>query len=224
MLPREKLELYGPKALSSEELIAVLLRTGVRDCSVFELSSKLLRDHGQSLYQIQKRSLTELAGYKGMGKVKSITIQAALELGIRLFREIVTQKVSLRSAGDVYNLCADMLFFEQEVVRVIALNTKSMVVGVDDVTVGISNASLIHPREVFHRAISHSATSIILVHNHPSGDPVPSPQDHDITRRIKDSGEILGIALTDHIIIGQSRYYSFMTGSVYEEEEVQWDG
>ncbi len=223
MLPREKLEIYGPGSLTNEELMAVLLRTGSKEHDVFSLSSTLFRDHGQSLFKIRKRTLMELMTYNGMGKVKSITIQAALELGIRMYRELAAQKVQVRVPGDVFILCTDMVFLDQELVRVVSLNTKSMVIGIDDVTIGTTNASLVHPREVFRKAIGHNATSIILAHNHPSGDPKPSPQDQEITQKIRESGEILGIPLTDHIIMGGSRYFSFTLGTVFEEKEVQWD-
>jgi len=207
--PREKLIKYGPQTLSVPELIAILLRTGTQECSVVKLSEKLYRDFNSSLYEFQCASFESLNKVKGIGEVKSVTIKAALELGIRFYNELSKQQKQVKIPSDLFRLCRDMSFLDVEFVRLVCLDSKSKVINVEDITKGISNASLIHPREIFRSAITHSAVSIAVVHNHPSGDPTPSKQDIAITKKITQSGEIIGIKMIDHVIIGKGKFYSF---------------
>ncbi|HPE68774.1 MAG TPA: DNA repair protein RadC [Thermotogota bacterium] len=216
LLPREKLMELGSGALTEAELVAILLRTGSQSLPVLQLSAALLDHFGHSLVALYRSPPEEVKGLCGMGSVKAITLKAALELGVRFYRELLQKKDQVDSPKDIYELCIEMCFQEQETVRVISLDSKSHVIAMDDITRGISNASLIHPREVFKKAIWHSAVSIALVHNHPSGDPFPSFQDRDVTEKMKSAGELLGIQLVDHVIVGKGSFYSFTLQKVLE--------
>jgi len=221
MMPREKMLKFGSSRLDEKELIAILLRTGSKDLSVIDLAEKTLKDNNYSLCKLHNLPLEELRKTKGMGEVKALTIKAALELGQRYHHEKLKQKNKISHPSDIYSICRDMEFLDQEVVRVICLDSKTTVIAVEDVTKGINNASLIHPREVFRSAILTSSASIALVHNHPSGDPFPSIQDNETTEKIRDSGDLLGIKLIDHVIIGKGSFYSFTLGKSLKWEENQ---
>jgi len=209
IMPREKLLKYGAGSLSVDELIAILLRTGTSHMNVLKVSESLYSNMDQSLYKLQQAPLEDIKKIKGMGEVKAITIKASLELGVRLYRELVLEKSKIKKPSDIFRMCLDMSFFDQETVRIISVDSKSNVISVEDITRGTANASLIHPREVFKPVISNSAVGFAVVHNHPSGDPTPSEADRDITGRLKDCSKIMGIDIIDHIIIGKGKFYSF---------------
>ncbi|HCO70048.1 MAG TPA: JAB domain-containing protein [Mesotoga infera] len=222
-MPRERLLKYGPGSLSNSELIAILLRTGAKGKGVVQLSEELL-DHYGSLTALLSAEVAELMTAKGLGTAKAVCLKAALELGQRIFREMTERtKVRLDEPQGVYYLCNDMAFMDRETVRVISLDTKLNYRGLNTVSVGILDSSLLHPREVYKPAISRTAAAIILVHNHPSGDPSPSKEDEGITSKIRDAGETLGIKMLDHVIIGSGKYYSFAAGRVFEAEVVEND-
>ncbi|ANQ53328.1 hypothetical protein XJ44_02170 [Thermosipho affectus] len=207
MLPREKLLVDGAEKLSNYELISILIRTGTKDKNVFELSKKLLEYFDNSLLKLSKASIEDLCNVKGLGKAKAATIFAAIELSKRLLNEERKGK-TLNSPELVYEYCKDMKQYDQEVVRVIMLNSKLSEITSKDITIGLIDTSLAHPREIYREAIKNSAAYIILVHNHPSGDVKPSKNDKDLTFKIKEAGEIIGIKLLDHIIVGNG-FYSF---------------
>ncbi len=209
LLPREKLLLYGAHSLETEELLAILIRTGTKNSSVLKVSNELFESHCRSLYSIRQSSMNRLSSIKGMGDVKAVTIKAALELGVRFYKEITQTRKKVKSPHDIFEVSRDMTFSDTEIVRTICLDSKSNILNVEDTTSGTTNASLIHPREVYRMAIVHSATSIAVVHNHPSGDPTPSVQDRDVTKNLIEAGEILGIKLIDHVIIGKGCFFSF---------------
>jgi len=209
IMPREKLLKYGAGSLNVDELIAILLRTGSSQMNVLKLSEQLYASMDQSLYRLQQAPLEDMKKIKGMGQVKAITLKASLELGVRLYRELVLEKRKIKKPSDIFKMCLDMSFFDQETVRIISVDSKSNVLSVEDITKGTANASLIHPREVFKPVISNAAVSFAVVHNHPSGDPTPSEADRGITGRLKDCSKIMGIDIIDHIIIGKGRFYSF---------------
>ncbi|MGC9321145.1 MAG: RadC family protein, partial [Kosmotogaceae bacterium] len=222
-MPRERLLKYGPGSLSNSELIAILLRTGAKGKGVVQLSEELLDQYG-SLTALLSAEVAELMTAKGLGTAKAVCLKAALELGQRIFREMTERtKVRLDEPQGVYYLCNDMAFMDRETVRVISLDTKLNYRGLNTVSVGILDSSLLHPREVYKPAISRTAAAIILVHNHPSGDPSPSKEDEGITSKIRDAGETLGIKMLDHVIIGSGKYYSFAAGRVFEAEVVKND-
>jgi len=218
LMPREKLIEYGAGSLTNSELIAILLRTGSKGKGVIQMSEELLNYYG-SLTALLSAEVSELMNIKGLGTAKAVCLKASLELGQRIFREMSENtRVRLDEPEGVYCLCHDMAFMDRETVRVISLDTKLNYRGLNTVSIGILDSSLLHPREVYKPAISRTAAAIILVHNHPSGDPSPSKEDEGITSRIRNAGETLGIKMLDHVIIGSGRYYSFAAGKVFTAE------
>jgi len=221
MMPREKLKRFGSGSLTNEELLAILLRTGTPERNVLLLAEECLGYYEGSLYALQRETLEGLSRLKGIGSVKAITIQSALELGVRYYKERMALKTKIADPEDVFVFCLEMSLLDQEHVRVLSLDSKNHVIGFDDVTKGTVNASLIHPREVFRKAILHSAVAIILVHNHPSGDPLPSMEDRKITEKITQSGELLSIPCRDHVIIGKGCFYSFTAGKTFWKGDIE---
>lgn len=207
-MPRERLVTYGAESLSDAELVAILLRTGTKGTDVLALSRALLISFG-SIVGLLAAEVDELAQVKGVGLAKAVGLKAALEIGHRVFKELASATGNLmKEPESVYYMCNDMSLMKSETVRVIALDTKLNYLGMTTVSVGTLDTSLIHPREVFRYAISKSAAAIILVHNHPSGDPRPSMSDDAVTKKITEAGEALGIRMLDHVIIGKGKYYS----------------
>lgn len=205
--PRERLWREGPEALTDTELLAIILRTGSQEGSVLDLARYLLSRFG-GLVGLGKATPAELSAIKGVGPAKAAQVAAALELGRRL--GIAARfRVAVTSPADAAALVVPVMrHLEQEEFRVILLDTKNRVLQIEKVAVGSLNAAGVQPREVFRGAVKHSAAAVILVHNHPSGDPTPSPEDVALTRRLLQAGEILGIEILDHIIVGDNKYTS----------------
>ena len=202
--PRERLLNQGANALRTSELLAILLRTGTSGRPVLELADFLLAHFG-SLEALSRAPVGELAKIKGVGQAKAIGLKAAFALAARLARSEAEAR-AMETAEDVARLLGEeMRLLDYESVRVICLNTKHMVLAVEEVTRGTLNESLFHPREAFRPAIARQAHAVILVHNHPSGDSRPSDADLHITRRMKQAGELLQIELLDHVILGAPR-------------------
>lgn len=205
--PREKLFMYGSDTLSDQELVAILLRTGTKEKSALQLAEDLLKNGGLSA--LVGTSLEELESCKGMGLAKAAQLKAAVELSKRLARQSKGAKPAIKCPQDAADLVmAEMSYLDREHFRVVNLNTKNQVIFIDDVSVGTLNTSVVHPREVFKLPIKRSAASLILIHNHPSGNTEPSREDLEITRRLRDAGSILGIEIIDHLIVGQNNYLS----------------
>ena len=205
--PREKLLQYGPEALSDQELLAILLRTGIKNRSALDLAQELLLSGG--FVNLTQISTEELSSIKGMGLAKSAQIKAAVEIGRRLARQKLGPRPVIRTPADVANLLmGEMNFLDREHFKVLNLNIKNQVIGLDDVSIGSLNASLVHPREVFKQAIKRSAAWLILVHNHPSGNLQPSNEDQMLTKRLYEAGKLLGIEVLDHLIFGQNSFLS----------------
>ena len=207
--PRERLYKYGAKSLSTYELLAIIFRVGYKDQSAIDLAKTLLHQE-LNLIDLRDKTVRELTSIKGIGFTKAITLLAAIELGERVLRtkEVFVQ---IGSPKDVYNLLKyDMMDLKQEVLIVLYLDVKTNLIAKKQVFVGSLNQSLIHPREVFKYAVKYSAHSIILVHNHPSGDPEPSNHDYDVTRRFEEAGEMLQLKVLDHVIIAKDKYLSIM--------------
>ncbi|OIQ08613.1 hypothetical protein MOOR_17600 [Moorella thermoacetica] len=205
--PRERLLAAGVQALSNAELLAILLRTGTRTESALDVARRLLSGP-DGLQFLAGATLEELQQQKGIGLAKAAELKAALELGRRLAAFTLSRTV-IRNPRDVAGLLLDeMRYLDRENFRTVSLNTKNQVLGIDNVSVGSLNSSLAHPREVFKDPIRRSAAAIILAHNHPSGDPTPSQEDIMVTRRLVESGHILGIEVLDHLIIGDGRFIS----------------
>lgn len=205
--PRERMIREGAEALSNQELLAILLRTGTHRESVLQLASRLLKEIG-SIRRLYDISIDELMQIKGIGQAKAVQIKAGVELGRRVAQKAKEQAV-IRSPQDAAAYLIERLQLEsQEKFYCLYLNTKNQVVFEKTIFVGSLNASIVHPREVYKEALKWSAASIIVAHNHPSGDPTPSHEDIQVTRRLKEAGEILGIECLDHLIIGADRYVS----------------
>jgi DNA repair protein RadC len=206
--PRERLQHHGPSAVSTAELLAIQLRTGTPERSALGLAELLLSQF-DGLRGVANASIEELSRIKGVGPVKAVQIAAALELGRRLSALSDAERPVIHSPQDVANLLmGELRDAKKEHLKSLLLDTKNRVQKVLTVSVGILDSSLVHPREVFKDAIAASAASIIVVHNHPSGDPTPSAEDRRITRRLAEAGQILGIDLLDHIILGDNRWIS----------------
>src|SRR5277367_3318809 len=212
--PRERLLNQGANALKTAELLAILLRTGTSGRPVLELADFLLTHFG-SLEALSRAPVGELSKIKGIGEAKAIGLKAAFALAARLARSEAEAR-AIDTAEDVARLLGEeMRLLDFESVRVICLNTKHKVLAVEEVTRGTLNESLFHPREAFRPALARQAHAVILVHNHPSGNPQPSDADLQVTRRMKEAGELLQVELLDHVILGAPRagveknYFSF---------------
>jgi len=206
--PRERLVAYGPESLSNQELLAILLRTGTKNESVMELSQRLLKKF-DGLRMLKDATIEEITKINGIGSVKAIQILAALELGRRINKLRYEERYTIRSPEDAAKyVMDDMRFLSQEHFVAIYLNTKNQVIHKQSIFIGSLNASIVHPREVFKEALRRSSASIICVHNHPSGDPTPSREDIEVTKRLVECGKIIGIDVLDHLIIGDTKYIS----------------
>lgn len=211
--PREKLIAHGASALSDSELIAILLRTGLPGANAVEVARQLLQRYG-SLAALSRCGASELELIPGIGPAKALHLVAAFGLGHRLARETVIRQ-KLDSPEVVHDLVApEMRTLHKESLRVLLLDTRYNLVRMEEVSRGSVNESIAHPRDVFRAAVIASAFAVIVVHNHPSGDPSPSQADHSLTRRLADAAELLQIKLLDHIIIGAPAegrlpYFSF---------------
>lgn len=206
--PRERLAKYGAGALSTAELLAILLRGGVQGENVVNLAMRLLVQHG-GLSGLAKSSASELEATRGVGPAKVTQIKAAFELGRRLLVESPDERPQIRSPADAANLLMlEMSLLDQEHLRLILLDTKNRVLEIPTVYIGNLNTSVIRVGELFRYALRVNCAGIIVVHNHPSGDPSPSPEDVRVTERIVESGRLLDVDVLDHLIIGKQRFVS----------------
>jgi len=206
--PRERLLHYGASSLSTAELLAIILRTGTTDENVVRVAQRLLASFGD-LGGLARANAAELTAEKGVGPAKVTQIKAALELGRRLLAQSPEERPQIRSPADTANLVmSEMSWLEQEHLRIMLLDTKNRVLGTPTVYVGSLNTSLIRVGELFREAIRANCASLIVLHNHPSGDPTPSPEDVAVTRQIAEAGKLLDIELLDHLIIGRQRFVS----------------
>lgn len=206
--PRERLAKFGAEVLSNSELLAIILRTGTPSESALDIANRLLKN-GNGIRCLYELNFEELRAIKGIGEAKASQIKASLELGRRLktYRDVSSPYI--KAPCDAAELVMeDMRYLKKECLRLMMLNTKNMVIAVKDISIGSLNSSIVHPREIFVEAIRVSSASIIMCHNHPSGDPSPSQEDINVTRRVYEAGKIVGIDLIDHIIIGDGRYLS----------------
>ena len=210
--PYEKCIRYGVQALTNRELLAVILRTGAKGKHVLDLAGELLNlvPEREGFTGIRRLSMTELSAVHGIGKVKAVQLKCILEIARRMAREEAGEGTAFTSAEAVAGYyMEDLRHLEQEEIHVMFLNTKQNLLRDFLVSKGTVNASVITPREILIEGLRSLAVSMILVHNHPSGDPSPSESDLLLTRRVKEAGDVIGISLLDHIIIGDKRYLSF---------------
>lgn len=206
--PRERMLHYGAAALSHAELIAILLRTGTNNQSAIHVATSLL-GKCSGLHGLIDMTREEMMMVKGIGEAKAIQLQAGIELGRRLSRSRLGQSVVIRSPKDAAEHVMDELrYLKKEHFLCLFLNTKNHVIARETMSIGTLNAALVHPREVFRAAIKHNSASIICLHNHPSGDPTPSPEDISLTKRLTEAGQLIGIEVLDHVIVGDGRYIS----------------
>ena len=206
--PRERLRDLGPGALSNAELLAIILRSGSAKQSVLALASSLLARHG-GLGGLARLSYSDLVNEPGLGEAKAAEIRALFQIAARVQALEVGEKPIIRSPQDVHALLGgEMASFEQEHMRVLLVNTRNQVLSMHELYVGNVSSAIVRPAEVFREAIRQNARSIIVVHNHPSGDPTPSPDDVALTRSLVTAGQHLDIELLDHIVIGDRRYAS----------------
>lgn len=208
LLPRERLYQLGPEMLSNKEVLAILLRTGLKGENVLDFAERLLTEAG-GLAGLARMSVHELTQLHGLGEAKAAELKAALELGRRSVSADPMTRPVINSPQDIAHLVMEeMRYLDREHFRIVSLSTKNHVLGISSISVGSLNSSLVHPRECFKEAIRRNSNAIILLHNHPSGDPTPSREDLEVTRRLADGGQILGIEVLDHVIIGDNRYIS----------------
>ncbi len=208
--PREKLLAKGSASLSDAELLAILLRSGSRDETAVGLAQRVLLDSGNDLNQLGRQPLSALTKFKGLGETKALTILAALELGRRRQLSDVKERPVLRSSLDAYNAISGILAdLPYEEFWVLMINRGSRMIGRECISTGGVSGTVVDAKIVFKRALDSMATSIVLCHNHPSGNLQPSKADIQLTRKLKKAGKVLDIAVLDHLIIGVSGYYSF---------------
>lgn len=208
--PREKLINQGVNSLSTSELLAIILRTGTSNCSAIQLGQRILESCVNSLYELENMTLEELCKIDGIGSSKACQIISSIELGKRIQRSNFKSRKSINSPDSIFQFFRYEIGYSRvEKFVAVFLNIKNEIIHWEVVSVGTLNASIVHPREVYNRAIKWSSAGIIVLHNHPSGNAAPSKEDLSITARLVEAGKIIGIPLIDHIIIGNEKYYSF---------------
>lgn len=208
--PYEKLEIFGADKLSNAELLAIIIKTGTKEKTVVEIAQEILsmQKCTDNLRFLQELSIQDFTKIKGIGKVKAIQLKAVCELTKRIEKPI-DSRIKIKNSKDVADLLMPELRYEKrEIAKVLLLNSKNIVLKITDISMGGANFAYIEPKEIFEEAIKIGAPKIILVHNHPSGDSKPSKNDFEITDRIYEASDILGIQLLDHIVIGDGTYES----------------
>lgn len=206
--PRERLIRQGAESLSNQELLAILLRTGTKQESVLHLANRVLGFFEQ-IQELKNATMQEMMTVKGIGQAKAVQLLAAVELGKRLSQQKTNEKFTIRSPKDAATyLMPEMASLTQEHFVTLFLNVKNQILHKQTIFIGSLNASIVHPREIFREAVKRSAASIICAHNHPSGNPSPSTEDIDVTKRLMEAGRLMGIELLDHVIIGDHQFIS----------------
>ncbi|MDW7667409.1 MAG: DNA repair protein RadC [Bacillota bacterium] len=208
--PREKLLKYGSKSLTNSELIGILLRVGSKKDTAITLGQKILKENEKGLLNLVDATPESLNKFHGVSNAKAATLLAAVELGKRISTTKASETFKITSPQDVSALVMEeMRYYKKEYFKIILLDTKNKVIDINTISIGSLNSSIVHPREVFLEAVKKSSASMILLHNHPSGEVQPSREDINITQRLIEAGNIMGIKVLDHIIIGDGNYLSF---------------
>jgi DNA repair protein RadC len=213
--PRERLIALGAGALSNQELLALLIGSGVKGASAMALASRVLGCTEDGVIWLQTASPEELSRIMGIGDATACRLSAAAELGKRMSESRTAQHIRFDSPDDIASFCMeDLRYAKNELFKVLLLNVRGEMMGREVVSVGSINASIVDAREVFRPAVRRGAASVVLVHNHPSGDPSPSPQDIEVTEALARAGDVLGIRVLDHLIIGDGCFTSFRRNSL----------
>ncbi|SCZ77213.1 RadC family protein [Acidaminobacter hydrogenoformans] len=208
--PREKMIKTGASALSNAELIATVIGSGSSQESALTLAHRVLSLDPKGLSHLAGANIEELSSIRGIGVSKACQIMAVAELGRRICSEQTSVKVKVAGPAEIAEIMiVEMRHLVKEVFKVVLLDTKNQIISIEDISVGSLNASIVHPREVFQPAIRRSANAVVLIHNHPSGHPEPSTEDKRVTERLVEAGQLMGIQVLDHIVIGDLKYYSF---------------
>ena len=206
--PMEKGLFQGMETLSNTELLALIINSGTREKSAIALAEDVI-GKGEGIFRLREMSPQELMGIHGIGQGKAARILAALELGKRMAARPSASPVNVESSDDIAALFMDqMRDLKQETFRILLLNAKGDIISSESISVGELTSTLVHPREVFRPAVKKSAAAMVLIHNHPSGDPTPSVQDIDMTLRLMECGRLMGIRILDHLVIGDGTYAS----------------
>lgn len=206
--PREKLLRYGAETLSNNELLAIILRTGSKQENIINLCGRIISECG-GLNGLLNSSAEEFTKLRGIGNAKATQLLALTEISKRLKGFKSGEEYKITSPKDIAQyLMEEMRYLKKEYLKLIMLNTKNVIISIKDISIGNLNSSIVHPREVFYEAIKKCSASVVICHNHPSGDPTPSKEDISITARLKECGKLLGIEVLDHIIIGNGTYVS----------------
>jgi len=214
--PKQKLINHGPDNLTESELLSILLKTGNKAYNPVDLAKRILTQHFH-LPELSRKTYLELLSIPGITKSKAVTLLVTFELARRILSVPVAHKIKVTDPEVVFRRYNPLLsHLNKEIFKILILNSANCLVRDVTVSEGILNSSLVHPREVFHQAILNAAASIILVHNHPSGETEPSQEDKNITSRLVQSGKIMDIPVLDHIIIGDGKYFSFREGGLIE--------
>ena len=219
MLPFEKSEAYGFESLTDEELLAIIIRSGTKQCSCMEAASGLVKHtKGQGIIGLQRLSVSELSKLPGIGRVKAVQLKSICELSRRMSKQSRQSMPRFTSSSEVVEyLMEDMRHLPQEHLKLLLLDTKCKLIHEETISIGTVNSTIMSPREICRQALLHDCTGMILAHNHPTGDPTPSREDILATGRIAKAAELIGISLIDHIIIGDNTYISMKDNSM-----IQW--
>lgn len=213
--PYEKAQMYGIENLSNSELLAIIIKTGTKEKTSVELAQEILSiesKNKENIQFLQDISIEEFMNIKGIGRVKAIQIKAICELTKRMSRPIENIETKIRTSDNVAQLLMNEMKYEKrEKLKVLVLNTKNVLLKIIDVSYGGTNSATVEPKDVLTEPIKMGAPRIILVHNHPSGDPTPSKEDIELTKRIYNAANILGINLLDHVVIGYNKYASIVS-------------
>jgi DNA repair protein RadC len=209
--PYEKLEKYGAGILSDAELLAIIIKSGIKNETSVELSQRIIKENMDcaGFRFLERMTIEELTNIKGIGRVKAIQLKATFEMAKRINRNTNEIKTMLRTPKQVYNfLEREMRYETQENIKILTVNTKGFLIKSETIAIGSTNSANVELKEIFKTAISHSASGILIAHNHPSGDPTPSAEDISFTNKIIDLGAVLGIDVLDHIIVGNGSFVS----------------
>lgn len=208
--PYEKCMRFGPEYLSDAELLAVIIRTGTTGRKSVDVAQEILNKKEKNLLNLHHLSFQELMEIPGIGRVKAIQLKCLAEITRRMTKTTRIRQISLKSAASVASYYMETLRHEEREKLILSMfDSQCVLLGEEVISVGTVNTSIVSPREIFKKALMNQAVYIILLHNHPSGEPLPSTQDRQVTRRMEQCGEMIGIHLADHIIIGDNKYFSF---------------